>query len=165
MKSPLLVQADLLGAADEPARMRWLPLVSELKQIERPLVLVDERPDRWAPTRNRVDRAFMRQADLEAEVRRAGGALDAIVYLDVGLFGRKRQHQRDMADVANRYDCRLEDILAIVRSSKIADALEGVIGSVERIEGQAHFRTALEAALQRYKNEGQDRGRTESSRS
>lgn len=151
MKPPLLVDAELLGSGDEPARARWLPLVSELKQVERPLVLVAARPDRWAPTRNRVDRAFMRQADFEAEIRRAGGALDAIIYLDLGLFGRKRQYQRNMADVANRYDCSLEHIHAIVKPGKIADALEDIIGSIERIDGQAQFRAALEASLKEYR--------------
>ncbi|SRR6056297_135622 len=151
MKPPLLIEAELLSNADEPARARWLPLLSELKQVERPLVLVAARPDRWAPTRNRVDRAFMRQADFEAEIRRAGGALDAIIYLDLGLFGRKRQYRRNMADVANRYDCNLENIQAIVKPGKIADALEGVIGSVERIDGQAQFRAALEKSLKKYR--------------
>lgn len=147
MKPPLLIEAELLSGADESAQARWLPLLSELKQLEWPLVLVAARPDRWAPTRNRVDRAFMRQADFEAEIRRAGGTLDAIIYLDLGLFGRKRQYQRNMADVANRYDCNLEDMHAIVTPGKIAEALEGVIGSVERIGGQAQFRTALEKSL------------------
>jgi len=151
MKPPLLIEAELLSNADEPARARWLPLLSELKQVERPLVLVAERPDRWAPTRNRVDRAFMRQADFEAEIRRAGGALDAIIYLDLGLFGRKRQYRRNMADVANRYDCNLEEIHAIVRPGKIAEALEGVIGRVERIDGQTQFRAALETSLKELK--------------
>ncbi|HMB38076.1 MAG TPA: hypothetical protein VKO85_03280 [Wenzhouxiangellaceae bacterium] len=151
MKPPLLIEAELLSNADEPARARWLPLLSELKQVERPLVLVAARPDRWAPTRNRVDRAFMRQADFEAEIRRAGGALDAIIYLDLGLFGRKRQYRRNMADVANRYDCNLENIQAIVKGGKIADALEGVIGSVERIDGQAEFRAGLENSLKKYR--------------
>jgi len=151
MKPPLLIEAELLSNADQPARARWLPLLSELKQVERPLVLVAERPDRWAPTRNRVDRAFMRQADFEAEIRRAGGALDAIIYLDLGLFGRKRQYRRNMADVANRYDCNLEEIHAIVRPGKIAEALEGVIGRVERIDGQTQFRAALETSLKELK--------------
>jgi len=151
MKPPLLIEAELLSNADEPARARWLPLLSELKQVERPLVLVAERPDRWAPTRNRVDRAFMRQADFEAEIRRAGGALDAIIYLDLGLFGRKRQYRRNMADVANRYDCNLEEIHAIVRPGKIAEALEGVIRRVERIDGQTQFRAALETSLKELK--------------
>lgn len=147
MKPPLLVQADLLGTTDDHAQARLLPLLSELKQADRPLVLVAERPDRWAPTINRVDKAFMRQANIEAEIRRAGGALDAIIYLDLGLFGRKRQYQRNMADLANRYDCTLEQIAAILRPGKIADALSGVIGSVERTEKGRRFQAALEAAV------------------
>lgn len=148
MKPPLLVQADLLGNVDDPAHARWLPLLSELKQAERPLVLLAERPDRWAPTRNRVDRAFMRQATMEAEVRRAGGALDAIIYLDLGLFARKRQYERNMADLANRYDCQLEQVHAILRPGKIADALEGIIASVERIDNDAQLKAAFESAVQ-----------------
>lgn len=148
MKPPLLIQADLLfGSTEDPAQARLLHLLSELKQADQPLVLVAERPDRWAPTVHRVDRAFMRQAGLEAEIRRAGGTLDAIIYLDLGLFGRKRQYRRNMADLANRYDCSLEQIHAILRPGKIADALSDIIGSVERIENDGRIDAALEAAV------------------
>jgi len=156
MRPPLLVQADLLGSTEEPVRARLLPLLSELRQADRPLVLVAERPDRWAPTVNRVDKAFMRQANLEAEIRRAGGALDALIYLDLGLFGRKRQYRRNMADLANRYDCSLERIDAILRPGRIADALAGIIGSVERTENDRQFGTALEAAVRAARAVGQE---------
>lgn len=147
MKAPLLIQIDLLGNTREPVRAHWLPLLSELKQAERPLVLLAERPDRWTPTRNRVDKAFMRQADIEAEVRRAGGALDAIVYLDFGLFGKKRQYRKYMADVAKRYDCKLEDMHAIARAGRITDALQGIIGSIEQIDDDKQLKTALQSAV------------------
>lgn len=147
MKPPLLIQVDLLGNAGDPAKARWLPLLSEFKQAERPLVLLGERPDRWTPTRNRVDKAFMRQSTIESEIRRAGGALDAVIYLDLGLFGRKRQFDRDMADLADRYDCATERIDAILRPGKIADALEGIIGSVERVDNDDQFKSALESAV------------------
>jgi len=155
VKAPLLIQASLLGNAEKPARARWLPLLSELKRAERPLVLLAMRPDRWAPTRNRVDKAFMRQATIEAELRRAGAALDAFIYLDLGLFGRKRQYQRNMADIANRYDCRLEDMHAIARPGKIADALRDVIGSLERVENDSEFKAALTATVRESKEQKQ----------
>ncbi|MEX0915483.1 MAG: hypothetical protein WD397_09375 [Wenzhouxiangellaceae bacterium] len=147
MKPPLLIQVDLLGNAGDPAKARWLPLLSELKQVERPLVLLAERPDRWTPTRNRVDKAFMRQATIESEIRRAGGALDAVIYLDLGLFARKRQFDRNMADLADRYDCAAERIDAILRPGRIADALEGIIGSVERVDNDDQFKAVLESAV------------------
>ena len=148
MKAPLLIDAGLLGSAEQPADPRWMPLLSEFKQLERPLVLLAERPDRWAPTRNRVDKAFMRQATIQAEIRRAGGALDAVIYLDLGLFGRKRQYERNMADLANRYDCSLQDIHALLRRGRIADALAGIIGPMDRVDDEAEFDEALRSALQ-----------------
>ena len=148
MKAPLLIDVSLLGNAEQPADPRWMPLLSEFKQVERPLVLLAERPDRWAPTRNRVDKAFMRQATIQAEIRRAGGALDAVIYLDLGLFGRKRQYERIMADLANRYDCSLQNVHALLRRGRIADALAGIIGPMERIDDEAQFEEALRSALQ-----------------
>jgi len=115
MKPPLLLQADLVGSVETPTAPALLPVLSELNQAGVPLVLMAARPDRWAPTRNRVDRVFLRQATIESDLRRAGGALDAIVYLDFGLFSRKRQHERSLADIANRYACTLADLHLIAR--------------------------------------------------
>lgn len=147
MKPPLLVQGDLLAGDGQPVDPRWLPMLAALDQAERPLVLLAERPDRWAPTRNRVDRAFTAQAEIEAEIRRAGGALDAIVYLDVGLFSRRRQQRRNLGDLADRYDCKLDDLHALCRPGRIADALAAeVVGSLERIQTPAALESALRKA-------------------
>lgn len=148
MKAPLLIDAGLLGGAEGPADARWMPLLAEFKQLQRPLVLLEERPDRWTPTRNRVDNAFMRQATIQAEIRRAGGALDAVIYLDLRLFARKRQLERNMADLANRYNCSRESIHAILRRGRVADALAGIIGPIERIDEAAQFEEALRSTLQ-----------------
>jgi len=148
VKPPLLIDASLLGSAEEPADPRWMPLLSEFKQVERPLVLLAERPDRWTPTRKRVDNAFMRQATIQAELRRAGGALDAFIYLNLGLFGRKRQYERNMADLANRYNCSRGSIHALLRRGRIADALVEIIGPIDRIDDDAQFEEALRALLQ-----------------
>lgn len=148
MKAPLLIDAGLLGSSEESADPRWMPLLSEFKQVERPLVLLDERPDGWTPTRNRVDRAFMRQARIQAEIRRAGGALDAVIYLDSRLFGRKRQFERNMADLANRYNCSRQSIHALLRRGRIADSLSGIVGPIDRIDDGAQFEEALRLTLE-----------------
>lgn len=134
MKAPLLVQLDLLGSSEEPVFSQRLPLLAELYRASIPLVLLAERPARWTPTRNQVDRAFDRQAHIEADIRRGGGALDALLYLDLGLFTRKRQFERILADLANRYSCRLGDVHALVRPGRIGDAIEPYVGRLERIE-------------------------------
>lgn len=149
MKPPLLIDASLIGRAAQAADPRWTALLAEFKQVGRPLVLLAERPDRWTPTRNQVDKAFMRQAAIQAEIRRGGGALDAVIYLDLGLFGRKRQYERIMADLANRYACSLHDIRALLRRSRIADALAGIIGPMERIDDNAQLEESLQSVLER----------------
>lgn len=147
MKSPLLIQIDLLGTREQPVRARWLSRLAELPRAERPLVLLGARPDGWTPTRNRVDRAFGRQATIEAELRRAGGLLDAVVYLDFGLFGRKRQLERSLADLANRYNAALDDMTLIAAPGKIAEGLNGLVGRVATVENDDEFERELERAL------------------
>ena len=147
MKAPLLIQVDLLGGADEPVRSRWLPLLARLAQDDRPVLLLAERPDRWAPTRSRVDRAFQRQSEIEAEVRRAGGALDGVIYVDLGLFSRRRQHERIVADLANRYDAQLGDLALIARPGKLAEVVTPFVGASELVEDDTAFERALEAEL------------------
>ncbi len=147
MKAPLLVQIDLLGDPEHPVEPRWLPPLAELPRAERPLVLLDARPDRWTPTRSRVDRAFGRQAAIEAELRRAGGTLDAVVYLDLGLFGRKRQYERSLADLANRYNARLEEMTLIARPGKMAEALGGLVGNLVTVSGNDQFEHALKKVI------------------
>ncbi|MGB0513466.1 MAG: hypothetical protein ACPGJE_01345 [Wenzhouxiangellaceae bacterium] len=143
MKSPVLIQADLIGTTDQPAAPRLLPVLAELHQTGVPLLLLSARPDHWAPTRNRVDRVFLRQADIEADLRRAGGALDAIVYLDFGLFSRRRQHERNLADIANRYGCKLEDLHLITRPGRMYDALKPLVGDVSLIEQDGDVEAAI----------------------
>jgi len=143
MKPPVLIQTDLIGTAEEPAAPRLLPALAELHQSGIPLLLLSARPDRWAPTRNRVDRVFLRQATIEADLRRAGGALDAIVYLDFGLFSRRRQHERHLADIANRYDCQLEHLHLITRPGRMYDALKTLVGGVTLIDDGGEVETAI----------------------
>ena len=113
MKRPVLIDIDLIGHADQVVDPQILPALAELNQADRPLVLLAEHPDRWKPTRNRVDQAFKLQADIEAVINRGGGMLDAILYLDFSLFSRLRQRREALTDLADRYDCALEQMDAI----------------------------------------------------
>jgi hypothetical protein len=146
MKAPLLLQIDLLGSPQEPVGDRWLAALSELASAERPLVLLDARPDRWAPTLSRVDRAFERQATIEAELRRAGGTLDAVIYLDFGLFGRRREYERNLADLANRYNVRVDDMTLVARPGKMAEALGELVGELIVASSEHDLKAALKQA-------------------
>ena len=113
MKRPVLIDIELIGHASQSVNPQLLPALAELNQADRPLVLLAERPDRWKPTRNRVDLAFKQQADIEAMINRGGGMLDAILYLDFSLFSRLRQRKVALVDLAERYDCELQQMIAI----------------------------------------------------
>lgn len=146
MKAPLLVQMDLLGPAGRSMDAHRLARLAELDQGERPLVLVTERPTRWAPTRSRVDGAFGRQAEVEAELRRAGGNLDAVLYLDLGLFSRRGQLRDSLADLANRYAVELSDVQAVMSAGRLAEALRDLIGGVTIVSDEEAFDAALKEA-------------------
>ncbi|MDT8437853.1 MAG: hypothetical protein RQ729_02450 [Wenzhouxiangellaceae bacterium] len=149
MKPPLLIEIDLLGSPEQSVAAHWLPLLASLNQADRPLVLLAARPARWTPTRNQVDRAFMRQATIEADLRRAGGALDAVVYLDFGLFVRKRQFERVLADLANRYNCSLGSIEAIVPKGRICETVRPLVGITVEVNDEAAFEQALREQIRR----------------
>jgi hypothetical protein len=148
MKAPVLVQVDLVGPASPQLDAARLARLAELEQAGRPLVLVAERPARWTPTRSEVDRAFGLQAEIEAELRRAGGVLDAVVYLDLGLFSRRSQIRRALADLANRYGVELDEIGAIAAPGRLADALRDVVGDVTLVEGDEALTAALRRAVE-----------------
>ncbi|MDT8409034.1 MAG: hypothetical protein RQ741_05500 [Wenzhouxiangellaceae bacterium] len=149
MKPPLLIELDLVGKPDQAVRPSLLPLFTELHQAEWPLVLLSDRPDAWKPSRNRVDQAFMRQAAVEAEIHRSGGALDAIVYLDFGLFSRRKSRGLAIADLADRYGCKTSQIHAIVRPGRMAESLVSIVASVKTLESKKALNRALRDFLDR----------------
>lgn len=107
-----------------------LRVLAELHRADRPLVLLAERPDRWAPTRNRVDRALEGQSRIEREIQRGGGVLDAVLYLDFGMFSRRRKRRDVLADLAARYGTDRSGLAAIVGSDRMADAVRDAVGQV-----------------------------------
>lgn len=121
---PLLIQLDLLvddaGEVDESC----LPRLAELNQAEIPIILLAPRPDTWRPTRSGMDSALSRQGVIEAAISQAGGAMDAVLYLDFGLFGRRRHRRAELRDLATRYDCEIEDLIVIAAPSRLADAVQ-----------------------------------------
>lgn len=147
MKHPVLIEAELVGTPEQPIRPELLPALAELHQAGLPLLLVAARPDRWAPTRNRVDRAFMRQATIEADLRRAGGALDAMMYLDLGLFSRRKQHELDLADIANRYRCHTTELRLLARPGKLLDVLTPLVGEAVLLNSSTDVAGAIRSLI------------------
>ena len=131
---PLLIDQRMLGSGESAIDTALVRALAELNRADRPLVLLAERPDRWTPTRTRVDRALQGQNRIEREIHRAGGMLDAVLYLDLGLFSRRRKRQAALDDLADRYGCRPDALIAIVRPGRLADALKQSVGEVFTVE-------------------------------
>lgn len=136
MKSPppLLIDRRMLESGDSAIDPLLVRALAELNRVDRPLVLLAERPDRWTPTRTRVDRALEGQNRIEREIHRAGGVLDAVLYLDFGLFSRRRKRQAALDDLADRYGCRPEALIAITRPGRLAEALKQSVGNVLAVD-------------------------------
>jgi hypothetical protein len=145
--APILVDRGLLPAADQALSRRLLRRFAEMNQRDRPLVLLAERPDRWTPTRNRVDRALEGQGVLDAEILRGGGALDAVLYLDLGLFSRRRRRQAALEDLADRYGIGTEQLRALVASERMAIALQGAVGEVVSVSDEQQLSATLKEWL------------------
>ena len=145
--APILVDRGLLAADGRALGSRLLRRFAEMNQRDRPLVLLAERPDRWAPTRNRVDRALEGQSVLEAEIQRGGGALDAVLYLDLGLFSRRRRREEALSDLARRYGTDTDRLVALVGQSRMADALEDAVGLVRRLDDERALCDALRSLM------------------
>ncbi|MDX1625419.1 MAG: hypothetical protein R3323_02790 [Wenzhouxiangellaceae bacterium] len=145
MKAPLLVPIDLLGDGSGPVSQALLPALAELNRSERPLVLLAERPDRWRPTRNQVDQALSRQSSIEETVHRAGGAVDAVLYLDVGLFSRERHRREALQGLAERYDLQAADLRIVAAPGRLGDLLRrtdlDVVGAADMSELVDRIRT------------------------
>ncbi|NKI33818.1 hypothetical protein HFP89_01400 [Wenzhouxiangella sp. XN79A] len=146
-RAPILVDRALLPTAEAPIGNRLMRRFAEMNRLDRPLVLLAERPDRWTPTRNRVDRALEGQSRLEADIQRGGGALDAVLYLDFGLFSRQRRRHDALSDLADRYGVESQQLIALVASARMADALTEAVGVVRRLGDEASLAVELRSLL------------------
>lgn len=143
MKTPILIEMDLIGDDQTPVAEALQPALAELHARQRPLLLIAQRPARWAPSRGRVDQAFTRQAAIEAALRQAGGVLGAVLFLDLGLFRGRRQLAADLDDVANRYGCDREALALVAGGGRIGKELSELVGRAETVSDQAEVPDAL----------------------
>lgn len=146
-QAPILIDRGLLQAPDGSIGRRLMRRFAEMNQRDRPLVLLAERPNRWTPTRNRVDRALEGQGVLEAEILRGGGTLDAVLYLDLGLFSRRRRRQEALEDLADRYGTETNQLRALVSGERMADALNGAVGEVKSVSDEVQLASTLKLWL------------------
>lgn len=143
MKAPILIDLQILGVDNDPIDDRLIAPLAELNQSDRPVVLLAVRPDRWKPSRNRVDHALQRQTTIEHAIHRGGGALDAVIYLDLGWFSRPQRRHRMLADLADRYGCATDALVALVGSSRMAEAIRSAVGRVEQVSDSGSLRDLL----------------------
>ncbi len=77
------------------------------------VLLLAEQPHRWRPTRRSVDHDLALQQELQQRISRAGAELDGVVYLETGLFTRKRTRSDALDELAARYKVPAADLVFI----------------------------------------------------
>ncbi len=138
---PVLIERALLLAQEEidPSAIEH---IVALQRGGYHLLLLAEQPHRWRPTRRSVDHDLALQQELQQRISRAGAELDGVVYLETGLFSRKRTRTHALDELASRYKVPAADLVFIGQDSillesvilsggkSIAVASPGVKGSV-----------------------------------
>ncbi len=112
-KPPILVERELLlddGRAVDPVAIEQLVA---LQRRGHHILLVAVQPHRWRPTRRSVDHDLALQQELQQRISRAGADLDGVIYLETGLFTRKRTRQNELEQLATRYKVPAADLVFI----------------------------------------------------
>lgn len=111
-RPPILIERALLleDAAVDPEAIEH---VVSLQRTGYHVLLLAEQPHRWRPTRRSVDHDLALQQELQQRISRAGAELDGVIYLETGLFTRKRTRTDALDELAARYKVPAADLLFI----------------------------------------------------
>lgn len=109
---PILIERALLLDNDEvdPAAIEH---IVALQRQGYHILLLAEQPARWRPTRRSVDHDLALQQELQQRISRAGAELDGVIYLETGLFSRKRHRAHALDELASRYKVPAADLVFI----------------------------------------------------
>jgi len=111
-RAPILIERELLldnGDIDPVA----IEKVVALQRRGHHVMLMAEQPHRWRPTRRSVDHDLALQQELQQRIGRAGADLDGVVYMETGLFSRKRTRKNELDELARRYKVPAADLTFI----------------------------------------------------
>jgi hypothetical protein len=121
-RAPILIERELLldhGNIDAVA----IEKVVALQRRGHHVLLLAEQPHRWRPTRRSVDHDLALQQELQQRIGRAGADLDGVVYLETGLFSRKRARKDELDELAGRYKVPAADLILIGRDPILLESV------------------------------------------
>lgn len=150
-KAPLLIQRELLLDGSGQPVSETMDSLIRLLRGDRPVWLVAEQASGWRPTRRSVDLDLVLQQQIHQWTRRAGAALDGVLYLPEGLFVRRRRRNAQLDDLASRYDVTAADLTVIARDAGLLETLvlcggRALAVGEQRVEGATQL-ADLEAAI------------------
>lgn len=103
-KALLIISRDaLLASLEEGQDERMFRLLAGLTRQGHRIILTAPEPDRWVPTRRKVDQALVDQQSLMKGVRAAGGDLDGVYYVPRSLLTQDRNRSGALGDILARY--------------------------------------------------------------
>lgn len=157
MTRPVMIDRDLLLDRGHNTVPAAIDAAVRLTQTGWGLVLLSTRPQRWRPTRRSMDSVLGAQRTVHQALTRAGGELDAALYLDFGLFTRQRQRSDDLADLADRFSTGIDRLWLISTHARqletvLAAGGQGIAVNVENPPNGARrvadFREAVDKLLE-----------------
>lgn len=126
-KALLIISRDaLLAALQDSQPERIFRLVAGLSRQGHRVILTAPEPDRWVPTRRKVDQALVDQQSLMTGVRAAGGDLDGVYYVPRSLLTQDRNRSGALRDILVRYGKEAEAATLISSSTPFLKAAQSL---------------------------------------
>jgi len=121
-RPPVLIERGLLLDHEEIAPSAIEDIVALQRQGYH-ILLLAEQPHRWRPTRRSVDHDLALQQELQKRISRAGAELDGVIYLETGLFSRKRSRTHALDELASRYKVPAADLVFIGQDAILLESV------------------------------------------
>lgn len=126
-KALLIISRDaLLASLEEGQAEKMFRLLAGLTRQGHRIILTAPEPDRWVPTRRKVDQALVDQQALMKGARAAGGDLDGVYYVPRSLLTQDRNRSGALRDILARYGEDAATATLISSSTPFLKAAKGL---------------------------------------
>lgn len=123
----LIISRDALQAALQDRQPESMfRLLAGLTRQGYQIILTASEPDRWVPTRRKVDQALVDQQYLVKGVRAAGGDLDGVYYVPRSLLTQDRNRSGALKDILARYGKEAETATLVSTSAPFLKAAQSL---------------------------------------
>ncbi|KAA9131495.1 hypothetical protein F3N42_09260 [Marinihelvus fidelis] len=123
----LVISRDVLLLAEHsPLESGIFRALANLTRKGCHLLLTAPEPDKWLPTRGRVDHVLTAQSRLQKGIQECGGDLDGVYYVPRSLFTQDRNRRGALEDIMRRFGVSAKQTLLVSNSAPFLKAADGL---------------------------------------